>query len=96
MAKANQETPEQKIERLEAELSQANEVIAEQSEALKSVKVEKEAKAPVIKVGKKTYKITIQKFLFEGEEKTAEDLKKDADLFSKLLEIGFGGIEEIN
>jgi septal ring factor EnvC (AmiA/AmiB activator) len=92
---AKEETLEQKAERLEQELAEANGVIAEQAEALKAAKVENETQLTVIKSGKKSYKVTAPKFIYQGEEKTAEDLKQDEALVKELIKIGFGGLEEI-
>ncbi|WP_428663479.1 hypothetical protein [Runella sp.] len=49
---------------------------------------------PTVKVGKKTYIIAIPKFNYEGEERTAADVKADPVLAAKLVEEKAGVLVE--
>jgi hypothetical protein len=95
MGKAKTTPANKSPEEMQAELEIANEVIKEQAEALKSAKVEKEHKTPTVKIGGKTYKLTIPRFEFEGEVKTISSFSEEESLGEMLLNIGFGGLEEI-
>jgi len=48
-----------------------------------------------VTIGKKKYKITFPRFSYKGKEYTAAQAAKDSNLLEELLEINFGGLEEV-
>jgi hypothetical protein len=94
-AEIEAEKPEVIVEAVAEELAEAKEIIAEQQEVIKSLSQEKTTGDPVVTIKGQKYKVTIKRFLFQGQDFTAENIKKDAALAERLLEIGFAGLQKI-
>ncbi len=76
----------EQVASLEAEKEELLALNAELQEALeKSSKALKKVSYPTMKVGKDTYHIKASKFIFNGQEYTAEDLAKNHELAEKLI-----------
>jgi hypothetical protein len=61
-----------------------------------SAKVGKAKAKDSVKVDGKEYEITIQKFSWNGESKTAKDITADKALAAELVAEGFGGLKLIS
>lgn len=81
---------EAKIQALEA----AAEKLAAENDALRA-KTQTAEPLPEVKVGKATFRFTVRQFRFEGRDITAAAAAKDKALLAQLLEIGFGGLEQV-
>ena len=68
-----------KVSEQDAIIAELNQKVAEQDKAVK-------AEFPVVKIEKQSYQVVIPKFIFNGTEYKAADVKKDADLAKALLE----------
>lgn len=78
-------------------VEEAAKVVADVTAKLASAS-EKAGKSKAIEsveVGGKEYEITIAKFSWNGEAKTAKDIIADQDLASELVAEGFGGLKLI-
>lgn len=89
-------------ETLTAELAKKNQVITEQNEVIEGLNAElgslakkKSVIQVIVKHDKKSYRVTMPKFNYNGEEHTAESIENNKALIAELVEIGFGGFEEV-
>lgn len=95
MAKAKIDFNGMSKEDLIAHIANQEELITELSGQIKKSEIEKEAQAPVIKVGNDQYKLTIPKFKHKGEVITLNELEKNGKLCEELIEMKFAGLVKI-
>lgn len=79
-----------KIAELEAANKEQASIIDDQTKKLDELSEMKTVNHPTVKVGDDIYEIVIQKFIIDGSEKTAEDVKKDKTLAEQLLKMQSG------
>jgi len=92
----NQETPEQKVARLEKELADANGIISEQTEQLATAELRTAGTLPVVKHEKEQYRVLVPTFTDKtGVKHTAADLAKNSTLIAQLVAEGSGILEKV-
>ncbi|MCA0231592.1 MAG: hypothetical protein LCH91_14060 [Bacteroidetes bacterium] len=82
---------------LSQQLEAKNKIIASLEAEVAELKAEKGAspKAQTVKIGKKTYTVSIPRFNFKGKSYTASDVANDQKLAAELVEEQSGVLVEV-
>lgn len=90
------ETPEQEVERLRRELTDAKGIIDEQTEQLQAKELQGSGALPVISYKQQYYQVQAAKFHFNGVDYKAADLAGNNDLVKQLLDAGSGLLAKVD
>lgn len=92
---AEKETLLASIEQKDKQIAEQNEAIEALNGELSSLSKKKSVKQVIVSHKKKNYRVIFPQFNYNGEVHTAESLEDKPKLVEELVEIGFGGFEEV-